>query len=550
MPSITHSIELTSLLALVLAAFAPVSLIALVFIPSKRANANGQGFAKTVSLLAASGFLTTVGAAILFWLSKGPPPAGMFFPYLDALSITMLLLVSFLLAIVTRYSIHYLAGDPSQGRFAKWLGVTGGSVLTLILSGDLLVFTLAWMATSLSLHQLLTFYADRPAARLAAKKKFLFSRLGDLCIVGVLILVWQSFGTWRFDEIFNQAEAMWATGAATASINWISILLVTGAMLKSAQFPFHTWLPDTMETPTPVSALMHAGIINAGGFLIVRFSPLVALSPAALNALAAVGAFTALIASLVMLTQTSVKRSLAYSTIAQMGFMMLQCGLGAFALAVLHIVAHSLYKAYAFLSSGSIVEIRKAAWVPTERPAAHPVALIGTLLAAIVLTSAIGLAFGVSPQSHAGAWLLGIVFVMAVSYLLWNLWASSQRVGSVSIGLALTTAAALCYFTLHKGAEKLLASSVVSYAPERALWEYAVMLVIALCFLAVLVFQAQLPVWSSSTIAKKLYVRAASGFHLGGRINRLIKQSEKLFNHRAKNHPVTPIVSGQNLDQA
>jgi len=132
----------------------------------------------------------------------------------------------------------------------------------------------------------------------------------------------------------------------------ICLLLVGVAMLKSAQFPFHSWLPDTMETQTPLSALMHAGIINAGGFLIVRLSPVVSLSPVALNTLAIVGAFTAIFASLVMMTQASIKRMLALSTIAQMGFMMLQCGLGAFSIAVLHIVAHSLYKAHAFFIVG------------------------------------------------------------------------------------------------------------------------------------------------------------------------------------------------------
>jgi NADH:ubiquinone oxidoreductase subunit 5 (subunit L)/multisubunit Na+/H+ antiporter MnhA subunit len=142
-------------------------------------------------------------------------------------------------------------------------------------------------------------------------------------------------------------------------------------MLKSAQFPFHSWLPDTMEAPTPVSALMHAGIINAGGFLIIRLSPIVALSAASLLALALCGAFTALFASLVMLTHASVKRSLAFSTVAQMGFMMLECGLGAFGPAVLHLVAHSLYKAHAFLGSGGAVDRERSGGMAIERVPAN-----------------------------------------------------------------------------------------------------------------------------------------------------------------------------------
>src|SRR5690606_5255778 len=140
-----------------------------------------------------------------------------------------------------------------------------------------------------------------------------------------------------------------------ASHSWVGWLIICGALLKSAQFPFHTWLPDTMGTPTPVSTLMHAGIINAGGYLVIRLSPLLVENTTAMLFLATIGAVTLASASLVMLTQTSVKRMLAYSTIAQMGFMLLQCGLGAYALAVLHLIAHSLYKAHAFLSSGSTV---------------------------------------------------------------------------------------------------------------------------------------------------------------------------------------------------
>jgi NAD(P)H-quinone oxidoreductase subunit 5 len=442
--------------------------------------------------------------------------------YLDRLSAVMFLLVTFLGAVVVRYSVNYLAGEPQQGRFIKWLCVTIGSVLLLCISGNLLTFTLAWMATSLSLHKLLTFYPDRPAAMLAARKKFLISRLGDACLIGALAMTWRCFGTWNFTEMFATADALRAQGGAhSACFGWTSVLLVAGALLKSAQFPFHSWLPDTMETPTPVSALMHAGIINAGGFLVVRLSPIIAGSPAALNALALVGAFTALFASMVMLTQTSVKRSLAYSTIAQMGFMMLQCGLGAFALAVLHIVAHSLYKAHAFLSSGSIVSMTRAAWVPSERPGAHPVILVGTLGSAVALTWGVGASFGLSLASGAGVLLLGAVFMMALTYLLWNLWASSHRSSLVGWGLLVGAGAATAHFALHAAFEKLLASSVATYAPVRSPFEYGVMALVALLFMAVLILQSQLPGWSATRVGRAFYVHASQAFYLGQLANRL-----------------------------
>jgi NAD(P)H-quinone oxidoreductase subunit 5 len=525
-PTLLESALSVAYLAVV--ALGPLLLLAAILIPARFANRHGRRFADIASWLTLGVFGHAALAAIAR-LVRGPlvlegPGVG---PvrldlYFDTLSAVMLLLVSFLGAVVMRYSGNYLAGDPQQGRFIKWLSVTIGSVLTLVVSGNLLMFTLAWIATSTSLHQLLIFYPHRPAAMLAARKKFLISRLGDVCVVGALISTWQCFGTWQFTGMFAAAETLRAQGGAeTSCLGWASVLLVAGALLKSAQFPFHSWLPDTMETPTPVSALMHAGIINAGGFLVVRLSPIIAGSPAALNALALVGAFTALFASLVMLTQTSVKRSLAYSTIAQMGFMMLQCGLGAFALAVLHIVAHSLYKAHAFLSSGSIVSISKSAWVPSERPAAHPLILVGTLGTAVALTWITGAFFGVSLSAEPGVLPLGAVFMTALAYLLWNLWASSHRPALLGWGVLLGAAAAASYFTLHAVFQKLLASSLPHYAPVRSPVEYGVMALVALLFMAVLVLQSQLPSWSATRLGRELYLHASHGFYLGTIANRL-----------------------------
>jgi NAD(P)H-quinone oxidoreductase subunit 5 len=513
---------------LAIVAAGPLALLAAALVPVNLANRYARRFTGIASGLS----LGVLGVAVLAFITRflagplivevagtGPLRLDVYF---DTLSAVMLLLVSFLGAVVVRYSVNYMAGDPQQGRFIKWLCVTIGAVLLLTVCGNLLMFALAWVATSLSLHQLLTFYPDRPVAMLAARKKFLISRLGDACLVGALVLTWQCFGTWSFKEIFTAADTIRAHGGAhLACLGWTSVVLVICALLKSAQFPFHSWLPDTMETPTPVSALMHAGIINAGGFLVVRLSPIIAGSPAALNALALVGAFTALFASMIMLTQTSVKRSLAYSTIAQMGFMMLQCGLGAFALAVLHIVAHSLYKAHAFLSSGSIVSMTRAAWVPSERPAAHPLILVGTLVSAVALTGVIGVLFGLSLASGIGVLLLGAVFMMALAYLLWNLWASSHRSSLVGWGLLLGAGAATAYFTLHAVFEKLLASSVAPYAPVRSPLEYGVMALVVLLFMAVLILQSQLPGWSATRLGRACYVHASQSFYLGQIANRV-----------------------------
>jgi NAD(P)H-quinone oxidoreductase subunit 5 len=434
----------------------------------------------------------------------------------DPLSVTMLLLVSFLGIVVTRFSINYLDGDPGQGKFSRWLLITLTCVLALVASSNLLMFTVAWIATSLSLHNLLTFYKDRPGAITAARKKFIVSRLADACMVAALVLVWMGHGSWEFHELFANPSSPYSS--------IVACLLVAAAMLKSAQFPFHSWLPDTLETPTPVSAFMHAGIINAGGFLIVRLSPLVTQSTTALNTLALAGAFTALFASVIMMTQTSIKKSLAWSTVAQMGFMMLQCGLGAFALAMLHIVAHSLYKAHAFLSSGSVVQITKSAWVPVGRPAAHPMVVFGALVVSMLVGLLLATVMGVTWQSNPGHLLLIMVFVMAMAHLLWTLWSSSMRQKLILQGLGIVTAATFACFLLHEGFGLLLAPCLPSYAPVRTTTEFIVMAFIALLFLAVLIFQSQLPSWSSKPFFARLYVHASNGFYVGTIFNRITQK--------------------------
>lgn len=512
---------LVSQSAALLAFAGPVLLLSTILLPKRFVNRFGLGFPRAVATLCMGVFGLACGSALCAGVIPQPAAQRLGFGaweialHIDALSITMQLLVSFLALVVTRYSVPYLAGDPRHGEFSRWLAVTTGSVLTLIVSGNLLLFAVAWVATSLSLHQLLTFYPQGSGVVTGAQKKFLVSRMGDACMAGALFLTWKCFGSWDFAEMFAQADALRAEGAHVPALGWAAVLLVAGALLKSAQFPFHSWLPETMDTPTPVSALMHAGIINGGGFLVLRLSPILASSHAALNGLAVVGAFTALFASFVMLTQTSVKRSLAYSTVAQMGFMMLECGLGAFGLAVLHLVAHSLYKAHAFLSSGRVVELSRTRWVPKARAKAHPLVLLATLAAALSITAGCGWLFGVTLKSEPGVLLLGSVFTMAVTYSLWNLWASSHRASLLGWGLGMTGGAALSYFTLHTLFEGWFADSLPHYAPLREVWEIVGMALVALLFLGLIVLQTRLLAWSATRIGQLFYVHASQGFYVG-----------------------------------
>lgn len=510
-----------NLLAL-LPLLAPVPPLLALVAPDSLADRSAAGSVKICRALMLAALLFALGAVAGLALAGRPlhhefaaiGPLGLTV-YFDAVAAVMLLLVAFLGVAVMAYARNYLAGDPGQGRFMKWLAVTVGSVLLLIVSGNLALFTAAWMATSLSLHKLLTFYPDRPAAMLAARKKYLFSRVGDACLIVALIAAWRQFGTLDYAALFAAAQAQTAMG----TVNFIAVLLVSGAVLKSAQFPFHGWLPDTMETPTPVSALMHAGIINAGGYLVIRFSPLIAQAPEALVVLAFIGAVTALFGSLVMITQTSVKRMLAFSTVAQMGFMMLQCGLGAFSLALLHLVAHSLYKAHAFLSSGGLIAAARVAGSPPRQYRG----LAGALL---VFACAGGLVAGISliqdyaPWHNPADFALALILTLALAQLLWNWWALGSSPTWILTGVAIAAGVALLSFALHAGAGWCFASSLGAAPTSPVLWPLAAFTILGFLFIALRVFLP--PGWVETRFGQAVFVHAYNGFYLNTLANRVV----------------------------
>ncbi|MEI6791581.1 MAG: proton-conducting transporter membrane subunit, partial [Myxococcaceae bacterium] len=390
-----------------------------------------------------------------------------------------------------------------------------GSVLLLIIAGNLAFFAFAWAAVSVALHQLLIFFPERYGARVTARKKFLFSRLGDVALLAALWIIWHAVGTFDYVELFT-------LGSKTSShaLGVANTLLVIAALIKSAQFPFHGWLPDTMETPTPVSALMHAGIINAGGFLIIRLSPLIVLTPGALELLAAVGGVTALFGSLVMITQTSVKRSLAFSTIAQMGFMMLQCGLGAFALALFHIVAHSLYKAHAFLRSGSVIDQACLSGKSLEKKYLGIRGIIAVFIIALALVFSLAFISGVIVWGDTTQCYFIFILGIAVAQLLWNWWSISKRFVDffqILIGLSFLS---LLFFFLHSGIE-LLVGNCLPLAPDITMgWPVLTFILFAFCLLALRVF---LPPSSFSTrFGRSLFVHVYNGFYVNTVVNRLI----------------------------
>lgn len=476
---------------------------------------------------AASGALLIALASVVLLILRGAGDSGLIgrdgiglSARLDAVSATMLLLVAFVGWIVVRYARTYLDGEARQGRFIGWLCAALAAVLLLVQSGNLVQLVAAWIATSVALDRLLLFYPERVAARRAARKKRLFSTVGALALVGAAVLICMSFGTTDIATINALARASAPSWPATAA----AALLALAAVLKSAQFPTHGWLTEVMEAPTPVSALLHAGVINAGGFLLIRFADVMLLAPGVLAVLAMVGGFTALFGALVMLTQPAVKTSLAWSTVAQMGFMILQCGLALFPLALLHIVAHSLYKAHAFLASGGAVEQVAAIRRPGPVAVADGSAVGRAFLIALVIYAGIGAAFGIafgsehkSPQALA----LGAILIFGVAYLLAQGLADAAPRPLTRKTAIYASAAAVGYFALQTAAEWLTAG-LLPTAPAPGRLEWTLMALAVLSFGLVAVAQALLPLWASHPAAAGLRVHLSNGLYANATIDRIL----------------------------
>lgn len=296
------------------------------------------------------------------WFFVTPDPQAPFHGSL--LSALMLILVVFMAWVLVQFSNNYMAGEQRVAQYYRWLMLTLAAVTLTLSSNHLLGFWVGWVGISLGLHFLLTFYPDRPRAILAAHKKFILARLAELSLLVAFSLLYLEHGTWYLSELMVQVH-----GNLSSYEQIAAVLIAIAALMKCAQLPVHGWLMQVVEAPTPISALLHAGIINLGGYLVLSFYPLLHLSSAAIWLLLIVAGLTTLISALIMTTRISVKVRLAWSTSAQMGLMLLECALGMYELAVLHLITHSVYKAHAFLNSSNAVHeflLRKVA--PDDTP--------------------------------------------------------------------------------------------------------------------------------------------------------------------------------------
>ena len=368
------------------------------------------------------------GITLWTWIPAGAFQVEMGF-YVDQLTACLLIVVTTIGMLVHLYSVGYMAHDPGRWRFFAYLNLFMFSMLLLVLGDSWLTVFAAWELVGLSSYLLIGFWYPRRSAALAAKKAFIVNRVGDLGFALGIMLIWVSTGTLDIRESFELIAKLDPTTIAA-----IALLVFCGAVGKSAQFPLHVWLPDAMEGPTPVSALIHAAtMVNAGVYLVARANPIFALAPGVMVIVAAIGIFTAILAASIAFTQTDIKRVLAYSTVSQLGYMFAALGVGAFAAAIFHLMAHGFFKGLLFLGSGSVIhavheeqDMNNMGGLWRRIPVTHWTMFVGTLAIAGLPPLAgffskdeiLGESF---KFGFTWVWAIGIVVAVMTAFYMWRL---------------------------------------------------------------------------------------------------------------------------------
>jgi NADH-quinone oxidoreductase subunit L len=321
-------------------------------------------------VLSVAAFLEVVSGSVISvslytWLTSGNLDIHIGL-HIDRLTAVMLLLVTGVSSLVHVYTIGYMHGEPGYARFFSYIALFTFSMLMLVLADNLLQLFVFWEAVGLCSYLLIGHWYERASACAAATKAFIVNRVGDFGFMLGMLLVWYQFGSLNYLDIFpalHEATDLTMNLLGPFGGTWevsvftlIGLLLFTGAVGKSAQVPLHVWLPDAMEGPTPISALIHAAtMVTAGVFMVARLAPIYNLSPTAMSVVAITGAATMVLGATIALTQTDIKRVVAYSTVSQLGYMIMACGLGAYASGMYHLLTHGAFKALLFLGCGSVI---------------------------------------------------------------------------------------------------------------------------------------------------------------------------------------------------
>lgn len=447
---------------------------------------------------AVAGVIAALAGCVL--MASGAAPAA------SALPAVVIAIVAW---VIVCFSRDYLRGEPRQPGYVAALMFTLAAVMTVVVTDHLGLLLLAWVATSLGLHRLLVFYPERVSAQVAAHKKFIASRLAEICLSVAVLLIFDALDTFSISEMTRSLALM---PELTPGLQLAAVLIAVAVLLKSAQLPLHGWLMQVMEAPTPVSAFLHAGIVNLGGIVIIRLSALFSASASAQTLLVVVGSLTALLAGLAMLTRISIKVRLAWSTCAQMGFMLMECGLGLYDLAMLHLIAHSFYKAHAFLSASSVVHRSRAdellPLVSGNKGALKPlVAGLAAFLAVqglVLVYSAFSFAV---PVSIAVSLILGLSCAPLVAGI---------RPGSLSLAAAAAArfgGVVGLFLVWHTLFSNLLP---VHHAPQAGLLIFA-----SLTFIVFYVAQVWVGTVPKGALAERLHSLAFAGFYLDEKVTRL-----------------------------
>ncbi|HTX52309.1 MAG TPA: NADH-quinone oxidoreductase subunit L [Candidatus Baltobacteraceae bacterium] len=337
---------------------------------------------------------------------------------LDPLSSVMILVVSGVGFLIHVYSIGYMHHDRDFPRFFALLNLFTFSMLMLVLANNYLLLYVFWEAVGLCSYLLIGFWFERPSAAEAGKKAFIVNRVGDFGFGLGVMLLWTTLGTLRYGDVFSAAPGKLDAGGALVTV--LTLLLFLGATGKSAQIPLFVWLPDAMEGPTPVSALIHAATrVTAGVYMVARSAPLFNLAPFSMEVVAWIGGLTAVFAATIALVQTDIKRVIAYSTISQLGYMFLGCGVGAYAAAIFHLMTHAFFKALLFLGAGSVIhgldgeqDLTKMGGLRRQMPITAITFLIGALANAGIIPlagfwSKDEILFGAFASGHVMLWVFG-----------------------------------------------------------------------------------------------------------------------------------------------
>ncbi|MET4102831.1 NAD(P)H-quinone oxidoreductase subunit 5 [Roseovarius sp. MBR-78] len=495
--------------------FAPLILLATAALALARPGRRPGALARVAEAAALAALAFGVAGLVQLVIAGPVTLAGLV--RLDAVSATMVVLVCFVGWVVVRFARSYLDGEAREGAFHGLLLAALAAVSLQVQAANLAVLALGFVATGVAIRQLLLFYPDRAEARRAAMKFTLVWGAGDVALILAALLLGQAFGT------IDIAAVTQAAGAGLPFAAKLAVaLLVIAAALKTAAFPLHGWLTEVMEAPTPVSALLHAGIINGGGLLLIRLAEVVQASPGAMAALVMLGGLTAIFGAVVMLTQSAVKTALAWSTVAQMGFLLLQCGLGLWALAMLHIVAHSLYKAHAFLASGGAV--RAVLAVRRPGPVAVPglAAVARAFALALVLYAGVAAGFSlIAGPKSAQALALGAILIFGVAYLVAQGLADAAPRALTRHTARASLAAAVAYFGFHTLAAMLWGAHLPA-PPAPGPLEWGLIVLALGSFGLVAVAQALFPLWAHHPSTAGLRVHLANGLYLNAVLDRLI----------------------------